>query len=177
MAALTEEQATDRALAAVRAYVGWHLAPATSETLTLDGPGAPVLLLPTLRVTELASITEEGNLVAEDSYEWSATGVVRRRRTGPTLYGSSTYFGPSWTSRFRGLEVTLTHGYDVMPPEVSSIVDRLAARALEGSTGSAVLTQVGQVAYATGEDGLPVTDTLSSLDRGVLDRYKLPARP
>lgn len=172
--ALTEAEATSRAEAAVRAYLGWHLAPERSETLTLDGPGSPVLLLPTLRVSAIASVTESGTLVASDDYEWSASGVVRRKSS--SSYPSSTW-GPRWTSALRGVEVELTHGFEEMPLDVTAIIERLAARATEASKGSAVLSQVGQVAYAIGADGAPLSGALSILDREVLGRYKLPPRP
>jgi hypothetical protein len=158
--ALTEAEATQRAEATVRAYVGWHLAPERSETLTLDGPGSSVLLLPTLRVTAITSITEDGSAVDPGDYEWSSSGVVRRNG----------YWSPS----LRGLEVSLTHGYAEMPLDVAGVIERLTTRVVEGA---GVLAQVGQVSYAEGEDGLPVGGTLTSLDRAVLDRYKLPPRP
>jgi hypothetical protein len=170
--ALTEADALTRAEASVRAYLGWHLAPEKTETLTLDGPGGPVLLLPTLRVSELVSITEEDRLVPVDDYEWSESGVVRRGRAS-----SYSAWGASWTSRLRGVQVELTHGFPEMPLDVTAIIERLAARASEASKGSALLQQVGQVAYATGEDGAPLSGSLSSLDRQVLGRYKLPPRP
>lgn len=172
--ALSEADALTRAEASVRAYVGWHLAPEKSETITLDGPGSPVLLLPTLRVSAITAVTEDGQAVAPESYEWSSSGVLRRK--GSSSYPSPTW-GPSWTSSLRGVTVELTHGFDEMPLDVTAIIERLAARASEASKGSALLSQVGQVAYATGEDGAPLSGSLSSLDRAVLGRYKLPPRP
>jgi hypothetical protein len=173
VAALTEADATARAEAAVRAYCGWHVGPSKTETFTLDGPGSPILLLPTLRVTDVLAVTESGTLVAPEDYEWSTTGVVRRTSgSHPTAT-----WGPGWTSRFRGVEVEAIHGYETLPLDVTAVIERLAARALEWSKGSALLSQVGQVSYATGEDGAPLSGTLSSLDRAVLDRYRLPPRP
>lgn len=169
--ALTEAQATARAEAAVRAYCGWHVAPETDALLTLDGPGSPVLLLPSLHVTAVASVAENGELVDPADYSWSASGVVRRSRSALTI---ATWSGSGWTDALRGVTVAFTHGYQEWPLEVQAVVERLAARALEGAT---VLTQVGSVSYATGEDGLPIGGTLSSVDRAVLDRYKLPPRP
>lgn len=161
--ALTEEEAAQRAEAEVRAFCGWHVAPEKTETLVLDGTGTAALLLPTLRVTQVSRVVEDGRELDPDSYEWSASGVVRKGRRGR-----------AWTDRFRGVEITLTHGYPELPLDLAAIVDRLKDRQLQGSQ---VLAQVGSVSYATGEDGLPVGGSLSSLDRAVLDRYKLPPRP
>lgn len=171
--ALTEADATARAEAEVRAYCGWHIAPVETTTITLDGSGSPVLLLPSLHVTDVVSVTEGELAVDPNDYEWSESGVLRRSSSSPWV----TRPGPRWSSRLRGVTVTFVHGYESWPLDVLAVVERLSARAVEGSRGPAVLTQVGAVSYATGEDGLPVTSTLGSLDRAVLDRYKLPPRP
>ena len=52
-------------VAEVRAYCGWHIAPVVTETLTLDGPGGHLLVLPTLRLVDLLSVTNEGHAVVE----------------------------------------------------------------------------------------------------------------
>lgn len=173
MAVLTENEAHARAEAAVRAYCGWHIAPAEDTTLTLDGPGSSVLLLPSLHVTAVASVTERGILVDPSAYTWSESGVVKRA-AGSTWSGA---WGGGWTDALRGVEVAFTHGYDEWPLDVLAIVDRLASRAVEGSASGGMLVQVGAVSYATGEDGLPVTGAIGALERSSLSRYKLPPRP
>lgn len=160
-------QASAQALAEVRAYCGWHLAPSEDSTAVLDGSGASVLLLPSLHVTAVAQVVELGLLLDPQTYEWSASGVIRRMTT---VYLGT---GARWTNRYRAVEVTFTHGFPEMPLDVQPVLDRLTARAV-GGVG--LLTQVGQVSYATGEDGLPVTGTLTTTDREILDRYKLPHR-
>lgn len=169
-AGLSAEDATARAEAEVQSYCRWHIAPSKTETVTLDGSGALSLLLPSLHVTDVATVTEHGEDVTD--YDWSASGVLRRGSSTPR-WGSSCY---GWSARFRAVTVTFTHGYEAWPLELRAVIERLAARAAESSTGPAVLSQVGSVSYATGEDGLPLTATLGALDRAVLDRYKLPPR-
>lgn len=169
--ALTEAEATTRAEAEVRAFCGWHIAPELSEVLILDGSGSRTLLLPSLRVSAITEVVDDGTVLDPSSYEWSASGVLRR--TGAARPSLSTW-GPRWSSALRGVQVSLTHGFPEMPLDVKTIVERLATRAVEGAS---VLAQVGQVSYAVGEDGLPATATLSTMDRAVLARYKLPARP
>lgn len=171
---LSQADATARAEAEVRAYCGWHVAPARTDTLTLDGPGSLALLLPSLHVTAVTSVTEDGTLVAATDYQWSESGVVRRTAHATSW---SPWGAPRWTDALRGLVITFTHGYTTWPLDVLSVVERLAARAVEASSGSMLLTQVGGVSYATDDDGLPVTAALTRVDRAVLDRHKLPPRP
>jgi hypothetical protein len=165
---LSQADATARAEAEVRAYCGWHIAPVRTDNLTLDGPGGPLLVLPTLRVVSVASVAENGTTLGPEGYAWSAAGVLRR--TSSSLSWSS---WRGWTDALRGIAVSLTHGYDAMPLDVTAVIERLAARGME----TQLYSQVGAVAYATGEDGLPATGSLTSLDRMVLDRYRLPPRP
>jgi len=169
---LSTEDATARAEAEVRAYCGWHIAPVREDDeLTLDGPGSQTLVLPSLRVTDIASVTEDGLPVDESAYVWSQSGIIRR--------SSSTAWpwGPVWTDVPRGLVVVLTHGYEEMPLDVLAVIERVAARAVEVSGASQVLSQVGAVRYAVGVDGLREVGLLSDADRQVLDRYRLPKRP
>jgi hypothetical protein len=172
--ALTSEQATARAEAEVRAYCGWHLAPSKTETITLDGTGTNVLLLPSLHVTDLVSITEDGTLADAESYQWSSSGVVRRGSSGSSWRPA---WGQTWTGALRGIVVEFTHGYDEMPMDLQAVVEQMSSRAQELSEASQVLSQVGQVRYAVGVDGLRQTGLLAEGDRQVLDRYRLPKRP
>src|SRR5512139_2364445 len=76
-------------VAEVRAFCGWHIAPEVTETLTRDGSGGPVQVLPTLRLVDLISITNDGTAVTDP--EWSTSGMV--------------YAGTwaRWTPKFRGV--------------------------------------------------------------------------
>ena len=92
----------DQAVGLVRAFCGWHVWPVVTETLIADGVGGVVLTLPTLKVTDVALVVESGVEVDADGYEWSASGAVKR-------------VGGCWTTRWRGIEVTLTHGFETCP--------------------------------------------------------------
>ena len=141
---------------AVRAYCGWHVAPSVTETVTLDGSDSDVMILPTLHLTNLSTVMND--TVAVDSPEWSQFGIVR---------------GTCWTGKYRGVTLTMTHGYDLCPPEIVGVLHEAADRGLEGSAAS----QVGQVRMG-GVDGVAgavafIIDKRSD----ILDRYKLPPRP
>lgn len=161
---LSPEVARARAEAQVRAYCGWIVAPSTTETLVLDGDRSGVLLLPTLRLTDLAALTVDGTTVDLTDVEWSSVGVVR--------WPCTTWL-PS-TRKLRGITVQITHGYDEWPLDLAGVLDRLTTRA---TSDPGIYVQVGQVRTATGNDGLPVGGELTDLDRSVLDRYRLPPRP
>ena len=144
------------ACGAVRGYCGWHIAPSVSETVTVDGPGGSLLLLPTLHLTDLTDVTNDGTAVTDP--EWSEAGMVRG----------------SWTSKFRGVKATLTHGYETCPAEVLAVVTDMAKSAvLMGAAnvqaGPYSMSPLPHAAQA-GAVGM------SDLQRAVLDRYKLPPR-
>lgn len=161
---LSEADALARAEAEVRAYCGWHIAPSRDETFALDGSDANVLMLPTLHMTDLLSLSVDDQTVeVSDDIEWSVAGYIRR--------------GAAWTSRLRGVVVEITHGYDELPLDVTAVIERVSVRARELSESSQVLSQVGQVRYAVGVDGLRNVPLLSEADRFVLDRYRIPPRP
>ena len=150
-----DADAWDAAAAAVRAYCGWHIAPSVTETVTVDGSGGDVQFLPTLHLTDLASISSDGTTVTDP--EWSAAGMVR---------------GASWSRRFRSVEATMTHGYDLCPPEILGVLHEAADRGLAGSAAS----QVGQVSMG-GVAGVPGAAAFIADRAGILDRYRIPNRP
>lgn len=143
-----DEGAWASACAAVRAYCRWHVAPAVTEALTLDGPGGDLMFLPTLRLTDLTSITNDGDVVS--SPEWSTSGMVR---------GAG-----CWTSKFRGVVAEVTHGYDECPAEVLTVVAEMVASA--GRSGvSSVTNHDHQVQFDA--------SMLDRRQRSLLDPYRL----
>ena len=151
-----DADAWEAACAAVRGYCGWHIAPSVTESVTVDGSGTEIQPLPTLHLTALNSITNDG--VAVDAPEWSEAGMVR---------------GACWSSKFRGVVADMTHGYDSCPPEILGVLAEAADRGVVGSAAS----QVGQVRMG-GVDGVSGAVAFVIDKRSyVLDRYKLPPRP
>lgn len=143
-----DEESWYAAVAAVRSYCGWHIAPEVTETVTIDGSGSSLQILPTMRLVDLVSITNDGTAV--DSPEWSHDGFVRRS---------------CWTRKLRGVVAEMTHGYEVWPDELESVTVELVAGAARAGV-KAVTSGSHQVSFET---------TLSSSQLGVLDRYRLPS--
>ena len=155
---MAEPTAADTAAArkAVERYCGWHVAPvAEDQTIILDGPGSPLLVLPTLNVVDITAVTEDGVSIDPSYLTWSKDGRVRKRtiawwETTGQLHG---YF---WTNTFQGIAVTLTHGYeseDVPDFEkaVQMVAESMAASGLRDDQ-SMVMKQVDDVRYQWSSD-------------------------
>lgn len=159
---------------AVRDYCGWHVAPSVTETVTYDGPAGRVLLLRSLHVTELteirqldtadAGLTWEYLTVDPTLYTWSTDGRVKCSGDG------------WWTSRYQGLQVDLTHGFDPVPANVRLVVLSAVARTMQSPAG-VVREQVGNVAVTYTQTGVnQSTFALLDVERAALNRYVLEVR-
>lgn len=138
------------AIGQIRGYCEWHIGPEFTETIKVDGPGGHLLALPTMRLVDLDSISSDGATVS--SPEWSQAGLVK---------------GRCWSSKLRGIEVTMTHGYEVWP-------DDLEALALD-IIGAA--TRAGVKAVTSGSHQVSFESSLTSAQRSTLERYKLRGLP
>jgi hypothetical protein len=149
------------ALAAARRFCGWHVTPVRiTQAVTVDGPGSRLLVLPTLRLTELTEIIEDGVAVDVDSLEWSSRGLVRKSGQG------------CWTGRFGGIVATMSHGFDAATDWQTAVLS-LADRWSEMSTGGEP-TVVGPFQWPTREvAGAAFTAT----ERYILDMYALEPAP
>ena len=149
----------DQATALVRAYCGWHVAPSVTETITVDGSGSSLQLLPSLYITDIASVTVDAVLV--EGYTWSQAGYMRKAGCWPC----------------EQVTVTLTHGHASVP-DVQAVVLGLASRAQKSPDG-VTRTQVGAISESYSLTGVGTAGgvTLVESDRAVLDRYRIPARP
>lgn len=136
-------------VAEVRAFCGWHIAPEVEETVTVDGPGSSLLVLPTLHLTDLTGVTNDGSTVTDP--EWSRTGMVRH------CY---------WTHKFRGVTATMTHGYEEWPADLLAVMADLA-------TSTAALA--GVKAVTSGSHQVTFESSMRPSQRDVLGRYQLPS--
>ncbi|MFI5783499.1 hypothetical protein [Nocardia sp. NPDC051570] len=109
------ELAIANANALVRDWCGWHIAPTVTETLTVDGSGEHILMLPTLRLLAVHSVAEHGVAVELARVRWSRAGYLHR--------------GHRWTRRENSVQVQVTHGWPMVPPVVTGVVLGIAKRA------------------------------------------------
>lgn len=141
-----DEAAWEWLVAKVRGYCGWHIAPVITETVTLDGSGTHLMVLPSLQVVNLVSITNDG---APVDPEWSRSGMVRLH---------------CWTRRLRGVVAEVEHGFDEWPDDLTAaMVDMSSTAALAGV--SFVSSGAHQVRFES---------AMSVSQMEILDRYRLP---
>lgn len=154
------EPALAGASRAIRRYCGWHIFPSISETLILDGPGGRVLDLPSLNVTDVASVVQLGTTLDASTYRWSALGSIKLNSGW-------------WTDEYRGIEVALTHGY-VDADDVRDVLLAIVSRELSSPSG-ATREQAGQVSvsWAITSPGVSGGLALLGTDYAVLDSYRI----
>lgn len=152
----------DRAEALVRSYCGWHVAPLrVADPVTVPYSGDELILLPSLRVTDVSEVRLDDTVVPLEDVEWFEHGVIRVRG------GSSAV----------KVHVTMSHGFEEAGA-VEAVILAVAARA-KASPSGVVRSQVGQVSETYSQTSTNQAGGVSLLDSemAVLDRYRLPARP
>lgn len=138
----------DAANAEVRRLCGWHVAPVITQTLEMDGTGGQFLLLPTNKLLKVTACTNDGVDVLP-YVDASEKGMLHLR-------------SGRWSTRFRGVTVTIEHGYE-SAPDVAGVIAAVAER-----SGSMIRTQsVGPAAV-----GYAVAELLQS-ERDKLAPYRL----
>lgn len=134
------QAACEAASAAVRRYCRWHVAPLIEDTILIDGNGGKVLQVPSMRVVDVLSVKIEGVEVPSSHYAWSEAGLIE-------LHGKLGQW-KHFPRRYRSVEVTLQHGFDVAP-DLSALASQIARFALASPMGR-TREQAGQVAVSWG---------------------------
>lgn len=144
-----------RSLAEVRRWCGWHVTPNRQEPMTIDGPGTRLLRIPTLNLTELSAVAEDGVSVNLNTLEWSRMGVVRKAS------------GLPWTSRLSGITVTVRHGFD-NADDFELAVFSVADRRSQAAAGGAPIA-IGPFRFSEEKAGSAFTGA----ELSILERYRL----
>jgi hypothetical protein len=187
------EQALAAALAVARRYCGWHVNPVLDDqVLTMDGPGAPLLVLPTLNLVKCSKIVEQG-VEADLTYvQISARGLARKLFGFPAPAGDSAWWywaetlprstyllapiESYWAGGYGAIEVTMSHGYEDAPDWQSAVLSYLNRTALEQQSGGSREVigpfQFGPATTASGAGAM-----FTPQERGLLDLYKLECMP
>jgi hypothetical protein len=149
------------ASAAVRRWCGWHIWPVIEDEMILDGPGGLVLTLPTLRLVGILEAEECDEPVDPADIEWSTGGQLRFGR------------GRRWTNRWRGIRLTVEHGFEAVP-DVAQVVRQVVANALSSPMG-VTREQAGAVSISWSQTAPGVSGGISLLERdlAVLEKYRL----
>lgn len=166
--AYTAQMLLDGAAGAVTEYCGWHIAPALSETVVVDGTGTLIQTLPTLNLLTLEAVTENGVSLDPARVDWSANGVLEKRSGG------------CWTRRRRGVTAGITHGYEFAPSWVATLIFAVAGRAFVSPLGIAAEAAGGEsIEYlaprtSTLSSAPPGTVALLPFEKKMLDRIRVP---
>lgn len=155
----TDLDRLEQAEALVRAFCGWHIAPSREETVVIRATGGRILMLPSMYVTEVASVTNDATLLAfDDDYIWSTAGVVAT--------------GGCWG--YELVTVEMTHGYDEPPAEVTAIVQAIAQRAVSNPGGVPTSKGIGPFSESYGSLATGTALSLFESEKEVLRRYRIP---
>lgn len=160
----TEDDRLLQAEAVVRSYCRWHIAPSRTETLTLRAEGMTSVMLPSLYVTEIASITDDGtDLVLSTDYRWYEDGIIDR---------VDAYWGSG------DVVVVYTHGYSLPPDDVAGVVQAIAQRAVDNPRSLTRETK-GPFTDVYSQTGANQSLALALLpeEKTILSPYRLPLRP
>lgn len=128
------------ALRAVRAYCGWRVTPVGIDTVKIDGPGRRLLSLPTLKLLELQSITENDVAIDVADLYVSEAGLVRKKSHR------------HWSHHYGAITVTMNHGYDDAwdwQSAVLQLIDRMSGEvgAVAGASGPMVEKRIDDITY------------------------------
>ena len=156
------------ALAAIRAYLGWHLTPVRTETVTvsvrhvsrdLPLPSAHIVNIEQVEVWDDWSDTWQTLDPAE--YGWDPIGLLRAKNK-PFMRGLS------------NVRITLTHGYEPEEiPDVYAMVDTIARRARMNMGGIASQSVNGASVSFQTAGGAPLSTPLLNIEKAALDSYRV----
>lgn len=169
------QRMVDAALAATRRDVGWHVSPVKiGDTVTLDGPCSRILVLPTRKLVELVSITEDG--IELDLSDVTVSGepdtVVRLRKNDHSR----------WRGGYQSISVELDHGYTEAEAAdwrhaVLTLVDQMSRMPTFGAQGrpdaDLVMKKVDDVQLQWGQGVFALTGSTWVSVADILDRYRL----
>lgn len=129
---------------AIRTYLGWHLAPSITETLTLPVKQKGLIMLPSRFVTAVESVTIADEVLDPSSdFIWDSGGWIN---TGSYYF----YDTPRWPNvatswQLKEAVVEFTHGYPEVPLPVKQVAFELVK-----STMTTPVSNVSQMATPAG---------------------------
>ena len=154
------EAALKAASQAIRNFCGWHVCPSMSCTAEPEG-GAVVMRLPATYVSAIASVTENGEAVSSDGYQWRKDGLIKRNYPG------------IWSDAWGGISVAYTAGYsEDAVPDLAEAVCAITAGVLAVSAGVISESADGvSISYASSASSIAAG--LTSQQKSALQPYKV----
>lgn len=139
----------------IRAELGWSVSAETDQVLVTNGAKeSPYLFAPTLRLTAVSSVVEDGDtLTADTDYVWETNGTLTRVQSGYPI---------PWCNKPLSVAITYDHGYaaDVLPGVFRAAACKAAAGLADNPSGVLKSKTVGQISwtYADGSQAPPPSE-------------------
>lgn len=152
----------DAAGETLRTFCQWHIFPSITVTDTVEVKPDGTIMLPSMFVTDVASVTIGGLELDPSTYSWFEPGYIKR-------LSHQYYEWPLWplesdqpfhafpSSLAQHAVVTYTHGYSVIPSTVNAVAMELTSRALELPAGNATNLSAGPNTIGLNALGLILT--------------------
>ena len=173
------EMALKDVTAAIRNYCRQYLEWVANETVILDSSGGTRLFLPELPVISISSVEEDGEiLTVYDDFKLGQHGILHR-------------IGRKWAAGIQIVAVAYTHGYAVIPDDITAICVRAASRAYQAglkaadsagipgiaskALGDFSVSFQSEVGGGTGEGilGASAARLLLLSEKDILDKYRI----
>jgi len=159
----TAKQALDLVSGAIRGLCGWSISQESVTGLRVSGLGRKSLWLPTLHLTSVDSVVEDGVALTEGvHFDWTSNGRLLRNR--------------SWSASVRSITVAFTHGYPAghaVLDSVAGVCLSAAARLVDNPT-SRRSGQLGPEAWTAAGPGDEVVSILARGECAQLAPWTLP---
>lgn len=155
---------------AMDAWAGQPLAQQDVTGVLVDGNGAAEVLLPGVPVNSIASVELLGDdgtwtlLSAGVDYDWSTSGVLRRRWPHPD---PATDLAPPWPNRLQCIRAAYNRGSGTISAQLQFVCLSVAARLMPNPLGL-ISEQIGgmQLRYGAKVAGVEFT----AIEQRILDR-------
>lgn len=160
----------EAALAAIRAYLGWHLTPVRTETVTVSVRHVSRdLPLPSARIVNIEQVevwddwSDTWQTLDPAEYGWDPIGLLRAK-CRPFMRGLS------------NVRITMTHGYEPGEvPDVLALAETISRRARTNPGGIASQSVNGASVSFQTAGGAPLSVGLLQIEKAALDTYRVGA--
>jgi hypothetical protein len=148
------------------------------DAVTLDGPSSRILTLPTRKLIELVSISENGTPLLLDSVTATPGGMPGALTRPAAVRKESSGRSGWWGSRYQSIDVVMTHGYTEAEAAdwryaVLSMVDEMSQIQMPGEL-DLVSKKVDDVTYRWADRYSSAVQTALYSSGSVFNSYRLP---
>lgn len=151
------EGALKAASQAIRNYCGWHICPSMSCIAEPKG-GGNVKRLPAGYVSAISRVTDGGEELDEQAYEWREDGLLRRNH---------------WSKKWGGVLVEYTAGYETSAvPDLAEAVASITSGVLSVAAGVTSESADG-VSISYSANASSIASALTTQMRTAFGAYKV----